>query len=765
MNKLLLRQTFKVFSCAILIAALLQSCKTGKDSGEPLYLDPQASVDDRVEDLLSRMTLEEKIAQINLSVGHIIVPSDARSKRDSAHIDSLRNMISSGMVGCIYNLKETYKANEVQKLAEQSRLKIPVMVSTDAIHGHGQYGGVTIFPTPIGIASTWDPEQAEKVAAITALEMRATGVHWTYSPNIDVVRDPRWGRVGESFGEDPLLVGEMGNAFVRGYEKTNADPGKIVLSCLKHFAGGGAPSNGINFAPAEITGQTLHEIYLPPFVAGVKEGSWSVMAAHNEIGGVPCHISKYLMTDMLRKTWGFKGIVIGDYTDVDRLVTLHRVAPNKKDAVRQAFDAGIDMHNHGAGFIEPMAELVREGVFSEKQIDHSVRIMLRAKFELGLFENRYIDVDAANEFNANPEHRSISLDIARKTIVLLKNEGSLLPLSTEQDNIFITGPNADNLSVYGDWVFPQPEKPITVLDGIRSLLGEGKSVDYYDCGNFRALNAERIAEAVKRAKKAKLAIVVVGGNGIRYLHDENTLGESEDRSDIDMPGMQHELVKAIHATGTPVIMVLLGGRPLAIPWEAENIPAIVQGWEPGMMGGQAVAEVLFGKVNPGGKLPITMLRSVGHIENYYNHKPSQFFLKYKLTSHENVFNFGHGLSYTTFEYKDLVFPEKVGAGESHVKISVNVANTGKVQGDEVVQVYINDMLSSLTQPVQRLVGFRRIPLEPGESQTVSFDIPLDNLKIVDINMKWVLEPGQFRLMVGSASDDIRHEGIFEVVGE
>lgn len=438
------------------------------------------------------------------------------------------------------------------------------------------------------------------------------------------------------------------------------------------------------------------------------------------------------------------------------------IASSKKDAIRLAIGAGIDMHNFGADFIEPLATLVEEGVFTEERIDRSVRIMLEAKFRLGLFENRYVDEEEAERFLANDEHKQASLEVARKSIVLLKNEKELLPLDDDPGRIFVTGPNADNLSVYGDWVLEQPQRPVTVLEGIRSAVPPEVEVDYYDCGNFGSLDEGNIAIAAIRAVPADVAIVAVGGNAIRYLQKENTLGESEDRTSIDMPGMQTELLQAIHATGTPVVMILLGGRPQAIPWEAENIPAIIEAWEPGMMAGHAVADVLFGKVNPGGRLPFTLLRSVGHIQNYYNHKPSQFFKTYKLSSHDVVYPFGHGLSYTSFSYADLVYPAQVGMKDGSFSISVRVSNTGDLRGDEVVQVYINDLLSSVTQPVKRLVAFQRITLDPGQSQAVTIDIPLERLELVNLDMERVVEPGKFRLMVGSSSRDIRREGIFEV---
>ena len=470
---------------------------------------------------------------------------------------------------------------------------------------------------------------------------------------------------------------------------------------------------------------------------------------------------------MLRGEMGFRGFVVSDWMDVERLVDLQCVAKTPKDAVRMAVSAGIDIHMHGEGFLDPLEQLVREGAIPESRIDRAVREILSAKFQLGLFENRYVDQSRIKKVLACREHKDLALQIARESIVLLKNEKSLLPLDKNIKSIFITGPNANNNSILGDWVVSQPSENITsILQGMRNNASSKTRIDYYPCGKIGAISDEDIRIAAQKAQKADVAVLVIGGNSnrcddegnIKGWRTERTSGENIARSGIGLVGRQLEMVRAVQKTGTPVIAVLINGRPLAIEWIAENIPAIVEAWEPGMEAGQAVAEVIFGEYNPGGKLPISILRNAGQIPHYYNHKPSHYYRKYKFGKTGPLYEFGHGLSYTSFRYQNLRLPKNISAGENLI-ISVEVENTGKRTGDEVVQVYTNDVVSSIVTPVRELKAFKRITLQPGEKRSVEFTISSDQLALFDQNMKRVVEPGVFQVMAGDLMEKC------EVVGD
>lgn len=745
------RKRFLCAGAALLgvLIACVSSQAADTSQKKPRYLDPRAPVEQRVSDLLARMTLRQKIGQMNQhgsSVG--------------------RQLLISSSVGSVLSIKNTRRIDQIQQLAESGPLKIPLLVAIDAVHGHCGYTGATVFPTAIGMASTWNVRLIQEASAVTAKEMRVTGYNWNLTPYISVSRDPRWGRVGENFGEDPFLVSQMGVATIKGLQGDDLSQPYSVLACIKVLVGDGQSINGLNYAPMDVSERTLREIFLPPFEAGVRAGAVTVMGAHNEVNGVPCHASKFLLTDILRKEFGFRGFVISDMGDIENLARIHRVAANNTDAVRQAVMAGIDIHMCGGGFTGPLERLVASKLVPEERINEAVAAILAAKFRLGLFEKRYTDARQIKQVLACRRHRELALQVARESIVLLKNSGGLLPLKKTQ-SIFVTGPNANNNALLGDWTEPQPAENVsTVLEGIRSVLSSDAKIDYYDYGKITGTSETNIRKAAERARKADVAVVVIGGNDTRCNEQwrkdkwrpERTGGEDVARSNIDLVGRQLELVQAVHKTGTPTVVVLINGRPLAVEWIADNVPAIVEAWQGGMEGGRAVAEVLFGDYNPSGRLPITIPRSVGEIQSCYNYRPSARLRKYKYGKTGPLWNFGHGLSYTTFSYADLRVPEKLSPGKD-LKISVQVENTGRRKGREVVPVYINDVVSSVTTPVRELKAFSKIALEPGAKRRLDFIIPYGRLALYDRQMRRVVEPGAFEIFVG------RLAGKFTVTGE
>lgn len=747
---------------AMLLAALPAFSQT------PLYKDASLPVDKRVEDLMSRMTLEEKVAQMCQYVGpEHIRENQARfkdkgvAKNDDAYgfypnlsINDLYRMTEEGKVGSFLHVVTAVEANELQGLAMKSRLQIPLLIGIDAIHGNALVSGTTVYPTPIGQASSFDPVLVERLSREAALEVRATGAHWTFTPNVDVARDARWGRTGETFGEDPYLVSLMGVATVRGFQGDNCRGSDNVLACAKHLIAGSEPSNGTNAAPMDVSERTLREVYLPPYKAAVESGVATLMAAHNELNGVPCHADRWMMDEVMRKEYGFKGFIVSDWMDVERIHELHRTAPSMKDAYLQSVSAGLDMHMHGPGFMEGIIELVREGALDEADVDRACRSILEYKFRLGLFENPYVDLKKSSKMLFNKNHRQTALEAAEKSIVLLKNEGGLLPLDiSKYRNILVTGPNADNHTILGDWTLQQPdENVVTILEGVAAAAGKGK-VTFYDYGDDVRQNApEKVAEAARLAEKSDLAIVVVGENPLRYQKTK-TCGENIDRMSIDLLGTQEALVKEIHKTGVPVIVVLVGGRPLSVNWIAQNVPAVIQAWEPGSMGGEALANILTGKVNPSAKLPISIPRHSGQIQMIYNHKPSQYFHKYRDGASTPLYAFGYGLSYTEFEYGDLKLSEEKVSEDGSFKASIEVRNAGECEGTEVVQLYIRDDYSSATRPVKELKDFVRVTLKPGESRVVEFTVTPDKLAYFDRGMNYGVEPGTFTVMVGGSSRD------------
>lgn len=753
---------------ALICPFVYASTLLGGCSSDVIYKDSSYPVDKRVDDLLGRMTLEEKVGQMCQYVGlnHMrqtaVQLSETEMKKSHAMgfyadcpPEEVEKMIKMGITGSFLHVTTVDEANYIQSLALQSKLAIPVLIGIDAMHGTGLVSGATVYPTEIGQASTFNPELVEKIARQTALEMRATGAHWTFAPNIEVARDARWGRVGDTFGEDPYLVTKLGVAAVKGFQTDDFSGTDKVIACAKHMAGGSQPTNGINGAPNDMSERTLYEVFLPPFKACVEAGIYTVMAAHNEYNGIPCHGNHFLLTEVLRNQWKFDGFVVSDWMDIERMQDYHTVGETERDVFALTLDAGMDMHMHGPGFYHEVLKMVREGIIPEKRIDQSVRKILAAKFKLGLFEHPYVNADTYKQVVFNETHQETALESARQSIVLLKNDG-LLPLdTTTYKKVLVTGPAADNQMQLGDWAFEQPDENVTTLyEGLKKV---SPSTDFtlFDFGwNLRSVTQEQVTKAVTLAKGKDLVIVVAGENSMRYHWNEKTCGENSDRYDISLFGYQEELIERLHATGVPLVVVLTNGRPLATEWISEHIPALIEAWEPGSLGGQAIAEILYGKVNPSGKLPITVPRHSGQIPCYYNHKLTTQWFPYATGNSTVLYDFGYGLSYTTFTCNQLTLSSGTMKADGELKASVQLFNTGKVEGTEVVQLYIRDKVSSATRPVKELKDFKRVSLLPGTSTTVEFTITPDKLAFYDAQMRYGVEPGDFEVMIGGSSRDI-----------
>ncbi len=715
------------------------------------YLDPSLPAAQRTELLLKQMTLEEKVGQMCQYVGEV---SAARA----GNIDEVAGyslllgdkveLIRSGRVGSFLKVPGALEANYLQQQAQATRLGIPILIGTDAIHGHGMdLGASTIFPSPISLAASFDTDLAQRVAECTAREMRATGFHWSFSPNVDVVRDPRWGRTGETFGEDPYLAGELGAAMVVGYQGRDFSGSANVLACTKHLVAGGVPDNVLNGSAAELSERTLREFFLPPFERTVEAGVYTLMPSHNEVNGVPCHADDRLLNGELRGAWGFRGFVISDWLDIERLQSVHHVAETRRDADRMAVLAGVDMHMHGGAFFENVVADVKEGKIPLSRIDDAARKILFAKFQLGLFEQRYTDQAQVDETVLSPAHVEVALEAARKSLVLLKNAANLLPLTAVR-SVLVTGPDADDQSILGDWARQQPEANVsTILGGMRAVAPPGVRVDYAATGPIADITDEQIRAASAAAKAVDVVVLAIGENSLRD-NPVRTSGENVDRASLEPPGRQLELMQALASTGKPLVVVLVNGAPIASEWMVENAAAVLEAWEPGMRGGTAVAEVLFGRYNPSGKLPMTVPRSTGHIKSFYNYRPSAYHRgKFRFAASEPLFAFGHGLSFTTFAYRALRAKEKIAIGEP-LLVEVEVENTGERAGDEVVLLYLQDVYASVTRPVKELKAFGRVSLEPHQKKVVRFELEPKAFSLLDRDMRRTTEPGEFRLSVG-----------------
>lgn len=706
------------------------------------------------------MTLEEKLGQLNQPGGPAANTGPAQRAGSEADV-------RAGRIGSYLGVHGAANTLSLQRIAvEESRLGIPLMFAHDVIHGFR-----TIFPVPLGEAASFDPAAVERASRIAAIEASAHGITWTYAPMVDIARDPRWGRIVEGAGEDPYLGSMMAAARVRGFQGDDLAADNTIMATAKHFVAYGAAEGGRDYNVAEVSERTLREIYLPPFHAAVRAGAGSVMAAFNEVAGVPMHANDGLIDGLLRAEWGWDGVLVSDYTGVMELLH-HGIAADSASAGVLALEAGVDIDMISRIYLNHLPAMVRAGRVSEAEVDDAVRRVLRAKYDLGLFEDpyRYADPARVDSLTLRPEFVRHARELARRSIVLLKNDAvagaPLLPLRKDAARIAVIGDLAtDQRAALGSWAAAgRAEDAVTVLDGIRAAVAPGTEVIHARGAPTDSIDRSGIAEAVRVAEGADVAILVIG-------EDHDMSAEARNRTSLDLPGVQQELLEAVHATGTPVVVVLMNGRPLAIPWMAENVPAILETWYLGVQTGHAVADVLFGDYNPGGKLPVTMPRNVGQVPTYYNHKntgrpPSEderYTSKYIDVPWTPLYPFGYGLSYTSFAYGTPRLSATSISADGSVTLSVDVTNTGARAGDEVVQLYVRDEVASVTPAVKRLRGFERITLEPGEQRTVSFTIDADDLAFWNLDMRRVVEPGWFTLYVGGSSEDVQ-AARFEVVG-
>jgi len=745
------------------------------------YLNQKLSVEKRVKDLLSRMTLAEKASQMRciwLGKAETLVNEEGKFDLKKART-SFKKGNGLGQVGRPSDAGKGLDArgqaeltNEIQKFfIENSRLGIPVIFHEECLHGQAAIGG-TSFSQPIGLAATFDPELVESLFTMTAEEARSRGSHQALTPVVDVARDPRWGRVEETYGEDPYLVSRLGIAAVRGFQGDRSFKNKKnVIATLKHFVGHGQPESGMNCAPANVSLRVLRETFLFTFREVLdKAGAISIMPSYNEVDGVPSHANKWLLRDVLRKEWGFKGFLVSDYYAIWELgyrpdTHGHFVAKDKKEACVLAVKAGVNIELPDPDCYLHLEELVRKEVIKESELDELVAPMLYWKFRLGLFDDPYVDPDAAARIVGRQENSELALKAARETITLLKNEGNLAPLNLKNiKTIAVIGPNA-NRTLLGGYS-GKPDHEITVLEGIKAKVGDSADVLYSEgckitiggawhldevVASDPAEDRRQIAEAVEVAKKADVIILAIGGNE-QTSREAWNLNHMGDRTSLDLIGRQEELVKAMLETGKPVIAFLFNGRPLSINYLTENVPVIFECWYLGQETGHAVADVLFGDHNPGGKLPITFPRSAGHVPAFYNYKPSAR-RGYLFDDATPLYAFGYGLSYTSFTINNVRLARKSIRSNESSRVLADVKNTGKRVGAEVVQMYIRDVVSSVTRPIKELKGFQKILLKPGETKTVEIEITPESLAFWDINMKYVVEPGDFEIMVGNSSRD------------
>lgn len=737
---------------ALLAAGVLAVSAAARSDPMP---DPRTTGESEfVEALLARMTLEEKLGQLNQPRGRW---GDTGPEVQEGGEDEIR----TGRIGSYLGVHGADYTRRMQQIAvEESRLGIPLLFAHDVIHGFR-----TIFPVPLAEAASFDAEAVQEAARIGAIEGTAAGLHWTFAPMVDISRDPRWGRVVEGAGESPYLGSVMAAARVRGFQGEDLTATDTMLATAKHFVAYGAAEGGRDYNVAEVSEQTLHEVYLPPFKAAVDAGVQSVMAAFNEVAGVPMHAHGPLINGVLRDDWGFDGILVSDYTGVLELIK-HGVAANREQAGILALKAGVDIDMVSNIYVGDLPDAVRAGRLDEALVDEAVWRVLRAKYRLGLFEDpyRYSDNAREREQILRPEFRAAAREVARKSLVLLKNENGALPLAKEAGTIAVIGPLADDKRVMlGGWAAAgRAEDAITPLEGIRSAVGDDAEVLHARGADVEGDDRSGFEEAVQLAGRADAVVLFLGEH-----HDMSA--EAHNRTSLDLPGVQLDLVKAVHATGKPVVAVLFNGRPLSIEWLAGNVPAILVAWFPGIEAGNALADVLFGDYNPAGRLPMTFPRNVGQVPIYHDHKntgrpPSKddkYTSKYLDVDWTPLYPFGHGLSYTTFDYDDLRV-EKPSIGVSgKQRVEVTVTNTGARAGDEVVQLYLRDDVASITRPVRMLRGFRRIHLDPGESRTVEFELGQEDLSFPGPDMQPVVEPGTFTVFVGGSSVDLI-ETSFEV---
>jgi len=743
-----------------------------------MYRDASRPVDQRVADLLGRMTIDEKVAQLQgiwnqksriQNADGTFNPAGAKALLGNGIGQVSRpSEIGSTATGPRLRTPRAHAefTNAIQKwVVENTRLGIPVMFHEEALHGLAALHG-THFPIPIGLASSWDPALVERVMTVAAREARSRGTTEVLSPVVDLGRDPRWGRIEETYGEDPYLVTRLGVGAVRGYQGRTLPLGPDkVFATLKHLAGHGSHEGGINTAPSNVPERQLRSELLRPFEQIIREAQpFAVMPSYNEVDGIPSHANRWLLQDVLRGEWGFTGLVVSDYYGIEQLASRHRVAADRTDAALQAVQAGVDIELPDPAGYPDLPGLITSGRLAATALDPLVSRVLRAKFLAGLFENPYVDPAQAERLANNAEHQAVALEAARRSLVLLKNAGGLLPLDRARvKTLAVIGPNAKGVHLGG--YSKDPGRGVDLLTGITAAAGSGVSVIYSegtritedppnwdrDAVTFGdvAKNRQRIQEAVKVAATADAIVLAIGTNEStsREAWADNHLG---DAADLELMGNQNELVDAMIAIGKPIVAVLINGRPQAIPVVADKVPAILEAWYAGQEGGTAIGEALFGTINPGGKLPVSFPRETGQIPVYYDRRPTSF-RPYVDLAREPLWVFGHGLSYTTFSLTNLRLSSPTMTARESATVSVDVTNTGARAGDEVVQLYVHDLVSSVTRPVKELAAFERVTLRPGEKKTVTMQVTADALSLLDRTMKRVVEPGEFELLVGTSS--------------
>jgi len=727
----------------------------------------EAKMNAFVANLMSKMTVDEKIGQLNLvTMGQAITGSVVNN--------GVEARIKKGEIGGVFGVYGTESVSKIQNLAvKESRLHIPLIFGLDVIHGHR-----TIFPIPLGISATWDMALIQQSARIAAKEATAEGLNWVFSPMVDIARDPRWGRISEGSGEDPWYGSQVAKAMVRGYQGHDMKNADAVMACVKHFALYGAAEAGREYNTVDMSLIKMYQDYLPPYKAALDAGAGSFMSSFNTINGVPATANQWLLTDLLRKQWGFKGFVVSDYTSLNE-VTNHGLG-DLQQVSQLALKAGLDMDMVGEGFLTTLKKSLKEGKITQHDIDQACRRVLEAKYKLGLFDNPNKSINPEKEKTdvMTDEHRKFARKIAEHSFVLLKNHDQTLPLKKSGGTIALVGPLADNHSeMLGTWVIAgDPNKSVSVREGIKNVVGDNVNILYARGSNItddallglrafpfgqdqmkdKRTPQEMIDEAVETAKKADVVVAVVGESA-------NMSGESSSRSDISIPKSQEDLLKALSKTGKPLVIVLFNGRPLTLTWEDENASAILNAWAPGTEAGNAIADVLFGNYNPAGKITATFPRSVGQIPIYYSHKntgrpfdgkgPAKFKSDYLDISNDPLYPFGYGLSYTTFSYSSVNLNKTNLKGNETLTATVTVSNTGKYAGEEVVQLYVGDPVASISRSVKELKGFQKIMLQPGESKDVSFNITTADLKFYNNQLVYDWEPGKFVVEIGTNSSD------------
>ena len=751
---------------------------------KPPYKDSALEVELRVKDLLGRMTLEEKISQMNM----LSLSALELDENEVVDVSSLENLFQGKSIGCLES--PFIGVDQIAKLSEaadsylrsKTRLGIPAIQIAECLHGQLAFGA-TIFPQAIAQGSTWNPDLIQKMSSVIAEEASLSGVDQALSPLFDLARDPRYGRVEECYGEDPFHVAEMGKAFVIGMQgdpefTKNQIPDNKLMCTAKHFVAYSSPIAGINLGPNNVGPRDLRDLHMYPFKKVIQEANiYSVMPAYNEVNGIPMHSNEYLMKDILRGELGFKGYVFSDYEAIWMLEHFHKVTHNKAETAIETIKAGIDLEAPKPYAFSELAELVKTGKIDSALINQAVSNILTAKFKAGLFDKPYTAPHKVSDLIHTQKSKFLAREIAEESIILLKNEADLLPLDVSKlRSIAVIGPNADQVQ-YGDYSATKDNASgVTLLEGIKNRVNKGVKVNYAQGCTITGLDDGDIPAAVAAAEQSDVVVLVIGGTsmtlsgigwGKEIPGDFATSGEGFDRTDLTPPGVQPELIRAIYKTGKPIVLVMVHGRAYSIAWEKEHIPAIVEAWYPGEEGGNAIARILFGDVNPSGKLPVTVPKSVGHLPSFYNTKPSGkgFYYKrgtrekpgrdYVFSSPDPLFPFGHGLSYTEFEYSDLNVEDTKLDMDGSLHITVNIKNIGEMTGKEVVQIYINDMVSSVTTPIKVLKEFRKVELLPAQTSMLNFVIPIEELGLWDKDMLYGVEPGEFEIMVGSSSEDIR----------